>query len=185
MRISGSALTAQRLRMDVVAGNIANADTTRTNGQRAPYERQEVVFQPLVDGATASPGEGLQVSAIVRDPAPARQVYDPTHPDADPQTGLVAYPNVDTTTEMTDLLSASRADQAGADFGSMLKDAIGSLSSLGAQADASSLKLATGEPVDIHEVMLNTEQASLGFEVALQVRNKLVDAYTEMMRMSI
>ena len=114
MRISGSALTAQRLRMDVVAGNIANADTTRTNGQRAPYQRQEVVFQPLLDGGqnAASTGAGLQVAAIVRDPAPARQVYDPTHPDADPQTGLVAYPNVDTTTEMTDLLSASRAYEA-------------------------------------------------------------------------
>jgi flagellar basal-body rod protein FlgC len=111
MRISGSALTAQRLRMDVVAGNIANADTTRTNGQRAPYQRQEVVFQPLI-GASDSPGTGLQVAAIVRDPSPARQVYDPSHPDADPQTGLVAYPNVDTTTEMTDLLSASRAYEA-------------------------------------------------------------------------
>ena len=111
MRISGSALTAQRLRMDVVAGNIANADTTRTNGQRAPYQRQEVVFQPLLAGAD-SPGNGLQVAAIVRDPTPARQVYDPSHPDADPQTGLVAYPNVDTTTEMTDLLSASRAYEA-------------------------------------------------------------------------
>jgi flagellar hook-basal body complex protein FliE len=73
----------------------------------------------------------------------------------------------------------------GADFGSMLKDAIGSLSSLGAKADESSLKLATGQPVDIHEVMLNTEQASLGFQVALQVRNKLVDAYSEIMRMSV
>ena len=79
----------------------------------------------------------------------------------------------------------SQNEQPGADFGSMLKDAIGSLSSLGAQADASSLKLATGEPVDIHEVMLNTEQASLGFQVALQVRNKLVDAYSEIMRMSV
>jgi flagellar hook-basal body complex protein FliE len=75
--------------------------------------------------------------------------------------------------------------QPGADFGSMLKDAIGSLSSLGDQADASSLKLATGQPVDIHEVMLNTEQASLAFQVALQVRNKLVDAYNETMRMSV
>ena len=111
MRISGSALTAQRLRMDVVAGNIANADTTRTNGQRAPYQRQQVVFQPLI-AAAASPGDGLQVTAIVRDTSPARQVYDPSHPDADPQTGLVAYPNVDTTTEMTDLLSASRAYEA-------------------------------------------------------------------------
>ena len=73
----------------------------------------------------------------------------------------------------------------GADFGSVLKDAIGSLDSLGQQADDSSLKLATGQPVDIHEVMLNTEQASLGFQVALQVRNKLVDAYSEIMRMSV
>jgi flagellar hook-basal body complex protein FliE len=73
----------------------------------------------------------------------------------------------------------------GADFGSVLKQAIGSLSNLGAQADASSLRLATGQPVDIHEVMLNTEQASLGFQLALQVRNKLVDAYSDIMRMSI
>ena len=80
---------------------------------------------------------------------------------------------------------STQNEQPGADFGSMLKDAIGSLSSLGAQADASSLKLASGEPVDLHEVMLNTEQASLGFQVALQVRNKLVDAYSEIMRMSI
>ena len=73
----------------------------------------------------------------------------------------------------------------GADFGTMLKQAIGTLGSLGAQADASSLKLATGQPVDIHEVMLNTEQASLGFQVALQVRNKLIDAYQDIMRVSM
>jgi flagellar basal-body rod protein FlgC len=111
MRISGSALTAQRLRMDVIAGNIANADTTRVNGQRQPYQRQEVVFQPLVeaDGAT---GKGLQVSSIIQDQSPGRQVYEPNNPDADPNTGLVAYPNVDTTTEMTDMLSANRAYEA-------------------------------------------------------------------------
>jgi flagellar hook-basal body complex protein FliE len=73
----------------------------------------------------------------------------------------------------------------GADFGSALKGAIGALGQLGAQADASSLALAKGEPIDLHEVMLNTEQASLGFSMALQVRNKLVDAYTEVMRMSV
>jgi flagellar hook-basal body complex protein FliE len=73
----------------------------------------------------------------------------------------------------------------GADFGAMLKQAVGTLSGLGAQADASSLKLAAGQPVDIHEVMLNAEQASLGFQVALQVRNKLVDAYQDIMRMSV
>jgi flagellar basal-body rod protein FlgC len=111
MRISGSALTAQRLRMDVIAGNIANADTTRVNGQRQPYQRQQVVFAPLNQGA-ASPGDGLQVSAIVKDQSVGKQVYDPANPDADPSTGMVAYPNVDTTTEMTDMLSASRAYEA-------------------------------------------------------------------------
>src|SRR5712671_2872488 len=73
----------------------------------------------------------------------------------------------------------------GADFGSALKQAVGALGQLGAQADASSLSMAKGEPIDIHEVMLNTEQASLGFSMALQVRNKLVDAYAEVMRMSV
>ena len=111
MRISGSALTAQRLRMDVIAGNIANAYTTRTNGQRSPYQRQQVVFQPLPEAKGSAAG-GLEVAAIIRDQAPPRQVYDPSHPDADPQTGMVAYPNVDATTEMTDLLSASRAYEA-------------------------------------------------------------------------
>jgi flagellar basal-body rod protein FlgC len=111
MRISGSALTAQRLRMDVIAGNIANADTTRVNGQRQPYQRQQVVFQPLTRSAGAQ-GDGLQVAAIVKDQSAARQVYDPSNADADPNTGMVAYPNVDTTTEMTDMLSASRAYEA-------------------------------------------------------------------------
>jgi flagellar hook-basal body complex protein FliE len=74
---------------------------------------------------------------------------------------------------------------AGADFGSALKQAVGALGELSAKADASSLSMAKGEPIDIHEVMLNTEQASLGFSLALQVRNKLIDAYQEVMRMSI
>jgi flagellar hook-basal body complex protein FliE len=62
---------------------------------------------------------------------------------------------------------------------------VGALNQLGGQADASSLALAKGDPIDIHEVMLNTEQASLGFSMAVQVRNKLVDAYAEVMRMSV
>jgi flagellar hook-basal body complex protein FliE len=77
------------------------------------------------------------------------------------------------------------ATPAGADFGSALKQAVGALDQLGAKADASSLALAKGDPIDVHEVMLNTEQASLGFSMALQVRNKLVDAYQEVMRMSV
>jgi flagellar basal-body rod protein FlgC len=110
MRISGSGLTAQRLRMDVIAGNISNAETTRVGGQREPYRRHQVVFQPQV-AADGAPG-GLQVAQIVRDTAPPREVYEPTHPDADPATGMVAYPNVDVATEMTDLLSATRAYEA-------------------------------------------------------------------------
>jgi flagellar hook-basal body complex protein FliE len=77
------------------------------------------------------------------------------------------------------------AKPAGADFGAALKQAIGSLQQLGQQADTSSLAMAQGDPVDVHQVMLDTEQASLGFSLALQVRNKLVDAYSEIMRMSL
>ncbi len=74
---------------------------------------------------------------------------------------------------------------AGADFGDALKQAVSALGELGAKADSSTLQLATGAPVDISEVMLNVESASLGFQLALQVRNKLVDAYQEIMRMTL
>jgi flagellar hook-basal body complex protein FliE len=79
----------------------------------------------------------------------------------------------------------SSGTPASADFGSALNQAIDSLQQLGTQADSSTLALAKGDPVDVHEVMLNTEQASLGFSLALQIRNKLVDAYTEIMHMSM
>jgi flagellar basal-body rod protein FlgC len=97
--------------MDVIAGNIANADTTRVNGQRQPYQRQQVVFAPLLNGSDTG-SSGLQVTQIVKDQSPGKQVYDPTNPDADPNSGMVAYPNVDTTTEMTDMMAASRAYEA-------------------------------------------------------------------------
>lgn len=83
------------------------------------------------------------------------------------------------------ITGSGAAKPAGADFGSALKDAVGALGQLGAKADASSLSLAKGNPIDIHEVMLDNEQASLGFSMALQVRNKLTDAYQEVMRMSV
>ena len=83
------------------------------------------------------------------------------------------------------LPSSGATSGGGPDFGSALKDAVDALGQLGAKADASSLALAKGDPIDIHEVMLNTEQASLGFSMALQVRNKLIDAYQEVMRMSV
>src|ERR1700716_3968485 len=86
---------------------------------------------------------------------------------------------------LTPSLQGPAKTQPGADFGSALQQAAGSLGQLGNQADASTLALAKGEPIDVHEVMLNTEQASLGFSMALQVRNKLIDAYQEVMRMSV
>ncbi len=125
---SGSALTAQRLRMDVIANNIANAETSQPAG--APgYKRQAVVFSPIPAASPSSgapfqvsfsplrgalrsgPDEGVQVDAIIEDEAPPRMVYDPGHPDADAN-GYVAYPDIDIITEMTDIMSATRAYEA-------------------------------------------------------------------------
>jgi flagellar basal-body rod protein FlgC len=121
LEISASGLTAERLRMDVTAENLANAQTTRgADGQ--PYRRKEVLLQeaPGSFGAslskamrsgTASQGGGVQVAGVVQDSSPLKRVYDPGHPDADAQ-GYVSMPNVDTVTEMVDLISASRAYEA-------------------------------------------------------------------------
>jgi flagellar hook-basal body complex protein FliE len=81
--------------------------------------------------------------------------------------------------------SGSTSTQPGGAFGSALKQAVSSLQDLGNQADSQSLAMAKGDPVDVSEVMLANEQASLGFSMAVQVRNKLVDAYSEIMRMSV
>lgn len=120
--VSGSGLSAERLRMDVVAENLANAQTTR-GADGGPYRRKGVVlreaggsFGAVLAGAVGpSRGvgdpAGVQVAGVVEDPAPARRVYDPGHPDADAQ-GYVAMPNVDSVTEMVDLISASRAYEA-------------------------------------------------------------------------
>jgi flagellar basal-body rod protein FlgC len=116
--IAASGLTAERLRMDVTAENLANADTTRgANGQ--PYQRQEVILQQVggfsstlagAIGSSPAPG-GVQVSGIVSDPTPDQLVYDPSNPDANRQ-GYVRMPNVNPVTEMTDLIDESRAYQA-------------------------------------------------------------------------
>jgi flagellar basal-body rod protein FlgC len=121
LEISASGLTAERLRMDVTAENLANAQTTRgADGQ--PYRRKEVILQETpgsfgatlsaaMGGADGSAG-GVQVAGVVQDTAtPLKRVYDPGHPDADAQ-GYVSMPNVDTVTEMVDLISAQRAYEA-------------------------------------------------------------------------
>jgi len=114
--ISGSALSAERLRMDVTSENLANAQTPKgADGQ--PYRRKEVVLQEAGVGVGASFADslrvarGVKVAGIVQDPSPSRKVYDPGHPDADAK-GYVSMPNVNTVTEMTDLIGASRAYEA-------------------------------------------------------------------------
>lgn len=108
--ISGSGLSAERLRMDVTAENLANAETTRTaNGQ--PYRRKEVVLEERQGQSFGEALAGVQVAQIAADPSPPRMVYDPGHPDANAQ-GYVAMPNVNPVEEMTDLITASRAYEA-------------------------------------------------------------------------
>jgi flagellar basal-body rod protein FlgC len=121
--ISASALTAERMRMDVTAENLANAQTTRT-ADGGPYRRKEVVLQEVAKGggfagnlkAAMGAGNsgragGVEVAGIAEDSTPNKMVYDPGHPDADAN-GYVAMPNVDSVTEMVDLISASRAYEA-------------------------------------------------------------------------
>ena len=115
---AASGLSAERLRMDVVAENLANAQTTRgADGQ--PYRRKVVVLQEAgstfgatLDGAMKSAASGgVKVAQIAQDATPNRLVYDPGHPDADAR-GYVSMPNVQPVTEMVDLITASRGYEA-------------------------------------------------------------------------
>ena len=101
MGISGSGMTAERLRMDTTAQNLANAETPG-------YRRREVAFQAVLDGAQA---KGVRATGIVEDATPNRRTYDPGNPAADAQ-GYVSMPNVTPVTEMVDLISASRGYEA-------------------------------------------------------------------------
>jgi flagellar basal-body rod protein FlgC len=111
--ISASGMTAERLRMDVTSDNLANADSTKgADGQ--PYQRQEVVLQAggqSFSDALGNAQAGVQVAGIVNDPTPGQSVYDPGNPDANAQ-GYVTMPNVNTVTEMTDLITESRSYEA-------------------------------------------------------------------------
>ncbi len=122
MEISGSALTAQRLRMNVTAENIANAETTK-GADGNPYRRKEVTLESVGQAGTfgsqlsramgssgVAPG-GVQATEITEDQTNGKLVYDPSHPDADEQ-GYIRMPNVDTVTEMVDLIDAQRAYEA-------------------------------------------------------------------------
>ncbi|PSH03043.1 MAG: flagellar basal body rod protein FlgC [Acidobacteria bacterium] len=124
MGISASGLSAQRTRAEVVASNMANAESTHT-AEGGPYQRKEVVFQSASpssfriqlasSSASAFIGAagGVTVRSIVADTASPIQRYEPSHPDADAN-GFVSYPNINPVLEMTDLMDASRAYQMNA-----------------------------------------------------------------------
>ncbi|HUA93684.1 MAG TPA: flagellar basal body rod protein FlgC [Terracidiphilus sp.] len=127
MDASGEAMEAERMRAEVVAANMANAETTRT-ATGGPYHRQHVVFaanrgdagflnslsaavlpsNPLPLPGAASVAPGVHIVQVVQDPAPPLKRYDPGHPDAGPD-GYVAYPDINPLTEMVDLMGATRA----------------------------------------------------------------------------
>jgi flagellar basal-body rod protein FlgC len=112
--ISGSGMSAERFRMEVVANNIANANSTRSaNG--GPFRRQDVVFAEVLGAATRPDGapdlRGVRAVELVEDPTPLTTVYMPGHPDADAQ-GNVRMPNVQLPIEMVNLMTASRAYEA-------------------------------------------------------------------------
>lgn len=124
MNISASAMTAQRMRLDIASENIANADTTRTeNG--TPYRRKQVVFEAMPDGSdfknmlkskhaklqNASLKGGVRVSSIIEDQSDLKPVYNPNHPDAD-ENGYVMMPNVEVLKETVDAMSATRSYDA-------------------------------------------------------------------------
>lgn len=118
MDISASGMSAQRLRSDIITQNMANVSTTRgADGQ--PYRRKTVImqekessgFRGILNKSMQTYGSGVKVTEIVEDKSDFKQVYDPSHPDANSD-GYVSYPNVDTITEMTNMIDASRAFEA-------------------------------------------------------------------------
>lgn len=127
MNTSSSALTAQRLRMDVISSNMANVDSTRgklVNGVWEPYRRKTVVLAPNEESfssflqtarnsqANSATGNGVKVTQIKDDvETPFKMVYDPEHPDAN-EDGFIQLPNVDPLQEMVDLISATRSYEA-------------------------------------------------------------------------
>lgn len=116
MRIAATGMSAERVRIDTVAANIANATITRTP-EGGPYRRQVVEFEPLLTRAADGReiNNGVRVRAVTSDSTtPFERIHDPSHPDAD-ASGWVSYPNVNATREMADLITAARAYEANLD----------------------------------------------------------------------
>lgn len=132
--IASSAITAQSQRLNVVASNMANADSA-TSSTGGPYRAKQVVFQAVPLGATGgapnlAEGAGVVVREVVDDPSPMRRVYDPKHPAADKE-GYVTYPNVNVVDEMVNMISASRSYQNNVDVMNTAKTMMLKLLTLG------------------------------------------------------
>ncbi|SCY80707.1 flagellar basal body rod protein FlgC [Desulfoluna spongiiphila] len=120
IKVSSSALTAHRTKMNVVAENIANSETTRT-AEGGPYRRKMVVFEKQEPESfdnmlkqEMARGDAVKVTEIVSSPEDFRLEYNPEHPDADPETGYVKMPNVDVLSEVADMMVARRSYDASA-----------------------------------------------------------------------
>jgi flagellar basal-body rod protein FlgC len=127
INIAGTGLTAQRIRSDVIADNIANANSTRRS-DGGVFQRGRVILMPrgvepywrspfLPEGMNQGERKGVRVAEIEKDDGPPRRVWDPTHPDAlktGEWEGYVEYANIDIVTEMTDMIDATRAYEANA-----------------------------------------------------------------------
>lgn len=130
LEVSGSALTAERQRAEVVTSNLANQETTRT-AEGGPYQRQLVVFRTrrmprfplMLAGLGSAAAKGVQVDQVLADPRPPIERYQPGHPDADAK-GYVAYPAIDPVEETADLLGAVRAYELNASAVASIKTMI-------------------------------------------------------------
>ncbi len=111
LNTAGSALSAERLRMDIISSNIANTNTTHdVNGDYNPYKRKFVQFETILDEKTGL-SKGIIVNQIIEDKDDLRKVYDPSNPNAD-ESGYVEYPNITMEREMVDLVTAKTAYEA-------------------------------------------------------------------------
>lgn len=118
MKISATGLAAERLRMDTIASNIANASTTKSADGTGPYVRRVAVFQEALDNAGNA--AGVKAVKITKDNSPLRKQYDPTNPDAD-EDGYVTMPNVNILNEYADMMVSTRSYDANVDTLNALK----------------------------------------------------------------
>ncbi len=129
IELAGGALNVQRTRLEVASSNLANAHTTRT-ADGGPYQRRDVVIRPvppadefgsMLSGEMEQAPHGVEVKEIVSDDAPPRMVYDPGHPDANPD-GYVAFPNINSVEEMVNMITIMRSYQANLAAFSSIRD---------------------------------------------------------------